>query len=127
MALCGVVAWLIGAGLLIRVAPTVTGLSVGLLVWLVLGVRTFWNMARQYGQWGRFRLYADGTVLMHQGPGQWVEARLRAGSLATAHWAWLRLETAESQQVPALVSRKTADPEAWRRFQVIWWHFQGES
>ena len=96
--------------------------SFGLVAWSIAGGRDLWLIALGYKQCVRIRLHYDGSVQAFSSRGHSVAATLRAGSVVTTGFAWLRIEPADGRPFGLLLRRKAAQNKDWRRLQVIWRH-----
>ncbi|MEM7432801.1 MAG: hypothetical protein AAF351_12830 [Pseudomonadota bacterium] len=116
--------WAVGLPLIVIASPEI--ILAGLLAfgWAGLGIRSLQNQRATQRDFSTVRIYADGSIRIRYQHRSWLAADLAAGSVVLRHIAWLRMRLDTGGFVQELIIGEAVDDEAWRRFQVIWWHYR---
>ena len=118
--LCGCLALLAGAALIVRMPLHGFARLLLCLIWLAYCLNEIRNCSRTAASLRLLRLYADGAVSGRFADGEWQQLRMLSGSMVLRRVAWLRLRLPDGLDYGELLSGNARDSRQWHRLQLIW-------
>lgn len=115
----------VGALLIFGLPWHIAATTAGACLWLAFCARELMILRRSFISCRRFRVMADGAVLLLGEDGDWRAAELAPGSIVLRRLAWIRCRTDRGDCFSELVSGSCRKSDDWRRMQVIWRHIGG--
>ena len=116
--LCGVVALLVGAMLILGMPMPWVLRCLACVGWLTYCVCEIRRFRRAAALLRRLRLRADGSVFGRMADGRWQRLQMLPGSVVFTRCAWLRL--ADGRDYGELLCGDARDSLQWHRLQLIW-------
>ena len=119
---------LLAAGLVLiltlDVDTTIRG--AGCLVWFVAGRFELARIERGFESCIAIRMSSEGEITVLNNDQEWLSGTLQTGSVVLRNFAWLRLQTADGENLIELLRGNARQSQNWRRLQVIWRHIGAE-
>ena len=100
--------------------------GLGGLVWFVMGSLELARIERGFDSCVAIRLSSEGEIMVLNSEQEWLSGTLQTGSVVLRNLAWLRLQTADGENLIELLQGNARQSQDWRRLQVIWRHIGAE-
>ena len=116
----GSLAMMTGLILILHLDLSVQWRGIISLVWIADCLRELTALARGMCRVRKLRLDSAGGLRSVSAEGRAERLTLRTGSMVFAGFAWLRVEFPDGSRHAELLTRASAQSEAWHGLQLIW-------